>query len=477
MTTASRFPSPHVDRPPEKESGTLVDWVRVREHLGFAVRSIGRRPFVASLCLLAIAALGPVSLKVMPKTYRVEAVVTAGQNAVVSTLADPVLRRSFELEDPAAAAHDAVLRRDNLIALSEEIGLLDRWLALRAPAVRLRDRVQEAILGAPTREERLETLVDRLEKKLEVEVPGAQPGAPVGAPKDKVRIAIEWPDAETAKLIVDVAVRRFFDGRRERELSMVRDAVAVLEARATGLRRDIDAKVAGVQKLEQSFLRNNPALSHTFRAPRGRVPQEDELARVRTTLESRRLALADLERVRTARVEELRGELARQKTTYADQHPVVARTRELLDRLSAPSAEAEALRGEIAGLEQDVRLASERVARLVDDEDPALEYQRTELRLLLAQYTGVRERLEGARTELDASGSGFARRFGYAIPALLPRRPSWPIPILSIAAALLGAVLFTLFVTAMLDLRSGRVLERWQLERTLGVPVIGELAA
>jgi hypothetical protein len=459
MTTASRFPSPHVDRPPEKESGTLVDWVRVREHLGFAVRSIGRRPFVASLCLLAIAALGPVSLKVMPKTYRVEAVVTAGQNVVVSTLADPVLRRSFELEDPAAAAHDAVLRRDNLIALSEEIGLLDRWLALRAPAVRLRDRVQEAILGAPTREERLETLVDRLEKKLEVEVPGAQPGAPVGAPKDKVRIAIEWPDAETAKLIVDVAVRRFFDGRRERELSMVRDAVAVLEARATGLRRDIDAKVAGVQKLEQSFLRNNPALSHTFRAPRGRVPQEDELARVRTTLESRRLALADLERVRTARVEELRGELARQKTTYADQHPVVARTRELLDRHSAPSAEAEALRGEI------------------DDEDPALEYQRTELRLLLAQYTGVRERLEGARTELDASGSGFARRFGYAIPALLPRRPSWPIPILSIAAALLGAVLFTLFVTAMLDLRSGRVLERWQLERTLGVPVIGELAA
>jgi hypothetical protein len=469
MTTATRFPSA-VDRPPEKDPGALVDWEAVRDHLGFAVRSVRRRPLLAIVCFVAIASLGPVSLEVMPRSYRVEAVVAAARNPVVSTLPDPMLRRAFEAEDPASTAHDAILRRDNLLALCEETGLLDRWLRLRAPAVRLRDRILEVVAGAPTREERLEALVDRLEKKLEVEIPGAQPGAPPGAPRDKVRIAVEWPDPEAAKLIVDVAVRRFLDGRRAHEVSIFRDAVGTLEMRAAGLQREVDAKVASVQKLEMSFLRANPGLSRTLRARAARVPQEDELARLRTNLESRRLALADLERVRTQRAEELRGELARQRATYADQHPVVARTRELLERLSAPSAEAEALRGEIAGLEQDVRMASERVSRLVDDEDPALEYQRTELRFLLAQYSAIRDRLEGVRVEMETAGSAFDRRYGFAMPPILPRKPVWPIPVLSLAAAVLGGVLLALFVTATLDLRSGRILERWQIERTLGVP-------
>lgn len=475
--TTTRLRSPLDEAPaPERDSGGIVDWSRVRDHVGFALRAVRRHPIAAALAFLAVAAVGPVTLATMPRTYRVEATLTASRNPVVSTLADPVLRRPFEMQEPAHLAREAILRRDNLALLVAETGLVERWARTRAPMGRLRDRIAALVTReAPTREERVEALVERLEKRLTVEIPGEQPGAsPSEAAGGRVRIAIEWPDAETGRLLVEAAAQRFFAGQREHERAMVRDATAVLASRAEGLQREIDAKVRSVHELELALLRGGTALSRTYRAPRGRVPQEEELARLKTTLDGKKVALAELERLRDRRGEELRAQLARERIAYADGHPALGRTRELLERLRSPSPEAEALRAEIVGLEQDVARASERAARLVDDEAPALEVQRTELRLLLGQYSAVRDRLDGARVELEAAEAAFDRRYGFAVPPLLPRRPIWPVPALSIGAGLLGGVLLALFVAAALDVRSGRVLARWQLERSLGVPVLGE---
>jgi uncharacterized protein involved in exopolysaccharide biosynthesis len=476
--TATRLPFAEPIRPPQDDSSALIEWSRVREKLRFAGRAVRRRPLLSTLCFLAVASLGPLSLAVMPRTYHVEAIVKASRHPVVSTLPDPVLLRSFDSEDPASVARDAILRRDNLVALCEETGLVERTLATRAPLARFRDWVRHAITGRePTRQERLDALVERLEKRLAISVPGAQPGAPAGAAKDRVLLSLEWNDDQTAKLLLEATARRFFDRQRETELAMSRDALAVLESRAAGVRQDIEAKVGKVHELEVAMLRGSPALSRTYRAPRGRVPQEQELAQLRATLDSKKLALAELDRIADQRTEELRAELARERTAYGEQHPVIARTKEILERVSAPSSRAEALRTEIAGLEQEFQRASERAARLVDAEDPALEYQRTDLRLLLAQYTSLRERLDGARVESAIAQAGFDRRYAFAVPPVLPRRPEWPSAPLSIAASLLGALLLTLFLAAALDARSGKLLERWQLERTLGLRVLGEFRA
>jgi hypothetical protein len=476
--TAIRLSHLEPERPPEGDPGALVDWRRVRERLGFALRAAGRRPFTAALCFLVLASLGPVSLAVMPRTWRVEAVVTASRNPVVSTFADPVLLRPFDAGEAADVARDAILRRDNLVALAEETQLLERTQEARAPATRLRDRALELVTGrVPTREKRMEALVETLEKRLALSVPGAQPGAPHGAARDRILLSLEWPDAELARRVVDAAARRFFETRRERERAMSADAMAVLEGRAAAVRKDIEAKVKEIHGLELAMLRGSPALSRTYRAPRGRVPQEQELAQLRTTLESKKLALAEVERFNQHRAEELRAELARQRTTYADQHPMLARTREVLERLAEPSPRVDALRAEISGLEREFQQASERAARLVDDEDPALEYQRTELRLLLAQYTSVRDRLDGARVESAIAEAGFDRRHAFTVPALLPLRPKWPVPALSLAAGVLGGALLALLAAAALDARSGKVLERWQLERRLGLRVVGEFKA
>jgi hypothetical protein len=428
------------------------------------------------LCFLAIASLGPVSLAVMPRTYEVEAIVTAARNPIVSTLAYPVLQRPFESEDPAQVAHDMILRRDNLEALIEETGLLEQWLRTRAPLVRLRDRVLELVTGKePTREERIEALVERLEKRFKIEVPGAQPGAPPSAAKDRIVMTLQWPHAETAKVLVDTAARRFFENRREREVSMVRDAVGVLEVHAASLRREIEAKVREVHELELGLVRGNTALSRTERSQRGRVPEEQALARLRATLDSKKVALAELERLTEVRSDALRTEYARIRTTYSEEHPEVVRTRKLLERLSDPPGQLATLRSEIVELEQDVDRAGARLARLVDGEDPALEYQRTELRLLLTQYSTVRDRIDGARVETQAAKAGFGHRYGFTVPPRIPTKPIRPIASLAIAAGVLAGALFSLFATAALDARSGRIIERWQIERTLHLRVVGEM--
>jgi hypothetical protein len=471
----SRHPSPNEAPGQEHDSAGIVDWSRVRDYAALALRAVRRHPIAAALSFVAVAALGPLTLATMPRTYRVEATLTAGRNPVVSTLADPVLRRPFEMEDPAHVARDAILRRDNLAALVEETGLLERWARARAPMGRLRDAAVGLLGTAPTREERVEALVERLEKRLTVELPGEQPGAPPSAANGgRVRLALEWPDADTAKVLVEAAARRFFAGQREHERALAHDSLAVLATRAEGLRGEIDAKVKEVHELELGVLRGSPALSRSHRAPRGRVPQEEELARLRTTLDAKKVTLAELERLRDRRGEELRAELERARTAYSEGHPSVARTRELLARVGEPSPDVAALRTEIVGLEQDVARASERVARLVDDEDPRLEYRRAELRLLLAQHAAVRDRLDGARVESEAAEAAFERRYGFAVPPRAPKRPVWPIPALSIAAGLVGGALLALFVAAALDLRSGLVLAGWQLER-LGLPVLREL--
>jgi hypothetical protein len=425
-----------------------------------------------------VAALGPASLALAPRTWRVEAVVTAAHDPVVSTVADPVLLRSFGAEDPAGEARDAILRRDNLLALVDETGLLPRTLAARAPLVRARDRALEvAQARARTQEERRGDLVEALQKKLSITVPGTEPGAPLGAPRDRIQLVLEWPDADAARGFLDAAVRRFFEERRAKEAATGRDVVAVLEERTAAIQGEIEAKVGRIHELELAMLRGNPSLSRTYRAPLGRVPEEQELVRLRVTLESRKGALAELERLRQARTEELRNELARERAAYGEQHPVLARTREVLAGVEAPSAQAEALRAEIAGLEQEFAHASERAARLVDDEDPRLEYERTELRVLLARATTLRDRLDAVRVESAIARAGFDRRHAFAVPPVVPRRPERPIPALSIAAGLIGGALLALFAAAVLDLRSGLVLEPSQLEGRMGLRVLGELRA
>jgi uncharacterized protein involved in exopolysaccharide biosynthesis len=278
-------------------------------------------------------------------------------------------------------------------------------------------------------------------------------------------------------------------------VAIVGETISIMEVHAARLERQIDAGVEDLREKESQF-RRTAAAPPRRSPPRKAASADAEVARLKALLLVKRRAMNDLEEFRQRRVDELQAQLDKLLATYADQHPEVVSARQSLEALSGPSPQLNALHDEVLETEREIvrrgghvgdqqrdpvaKAAAAAEGELAvapqgrEQDDPRLEYERGQLRLLLRQYTGMLERIEGARMELDTVKAAFKYRYTVITPPLLPKKPYRPRPPLLVMAGLLGGLLFGVFAAVVVDLRSGKVLERWQIERRLGVPVLAE---
>jgi uncharacterized protein involved in exopolysaccharide biosynthesis len=84
-------------------------------------------------------------------------------------------------------------------------------------------------------------------------------------------------------------------------------------------------------------------------------------------------------------------------------------------------------------------------------------------------------RLDQAQTELEISKVSMKHRYSVLLPALFPEKPSKPNPKLIAIAGVVGGVGLAVFAAVALDILRRRVLEKWQVERLLKLPVLAEL--
>jgi uncharacterized protein involved in exopolysaccharide biosynthesis len=92
------------------------------------------------------------------------------------------------------------------------------------------------------------------------------------------------------------------------------------------------------------------------------------------------------------------------------------------------------------------------------------------------RYQQMVERMNQAELELDASRAAFKYRYDVIWPAQVPKQPVSPNPIKVFGLGGFALLLLSLAVATWLDWRSGLVLERWQVERELDLPVLGDLS-
>jgi uncharacterized protein involved in exopolysaccharide biosynthesis len=208
---------------------------------------------------------------------------------------------------------------------------------------------------------------------------------------------------------------------------------------------------------------------------------------LRVTLDAKRRAIADIEEMRRRRVVELQTRLTEQRAVYSESHPVLRDLEQSIVSLKNESPQLGALRQEEADLRQ--RLASSRGGASVtpssglpvippdlfrferdskEGEDPLIDYARTQLRLTVGQYAGLRERINAARIELDTSQAAFKYNYSVLRTPEVPRNPIKPNATMVIAAAIVVGLLLALFATSAADFRSGLLLETWQLESAIG---------
>jgi len=473
-------PPPPVAPPGSREPGPedLFDWPKIRDWTVFVLRAPRRHPPLALATFLAIVAVAVLSLWALPKTYHVESKILTQKNQVMPGLANPNRSIPSEADAPTRAASDTVLRRENLVALINQTDLIENFQRTRAPALRLKDAAIRVFIGDLTEEEKLDALVGLLEKKLWV-----------STGEGTVTIGIDWPNAEMAYHLVEAAQQNFLETRHAMEVSIIAEAISILEGHAQTAQENVLTAYEGVKKAKEGRPVREPAREpRTPAQPRPSAESQD-LAQIKVMILAKRRALADLEQFRQKRLTELQTQMAEARAIYAPAHPAVASVKQSIDALLRESPQITTLKKE----EQDLLVEyAKRGGKNPEDlptapaplperalvinnspqEDDSMSYPREQLKIGIRKYYDLVDRIEAARIELDTARAAFKYRYSIVRPAQIPKKPEKPNRPLTVVGGMLAGLLLAFLVPSLLDLYRHTISEAWQIQRQLELPVL-----
>jgi len=471
-------PEPVVDL---EDDFQLVDVQKIKEWGGFVLRSVRRRKRLATVAFVLAGGLSAGVIAALPRTYHVETQLLAQKNSLMPALGNPGRTVPSEADAPTRAASETVLRRDNLVSLMKQTDLMKQWDATRLPHLRLKDKVVTVFFGPPSEEERTTALLEFLEKMLKVTTA-----------ESTVTISIDWPNREAAYRLVDAAQQNFLEQRHGVEVSAIAETITILEGHAASLKESIDAAMEDVNRIQTVQPgRPRPTVepAPAVRRDPGEVAARAEVAEVKVMLDTKRRAISELEEFRKRRLSELQAELLQKRAVYADAHPAVATLLQSIASLEEDSPQLASMRAEEKRLQVDYERAlkargafapaqspGDAVNRRFSSlpvEDASGELARTRMRFAMAKYDSILERIDSARIELETARAAFKYRYSVIRPPTLPKRLAKPNLPVAIVAGLVFSTLLAVATTALADLRSGRILETWQVERLLGLEVLG----
>lgn len=487
----------------------LFDTQLLRQAVGFVFRGVRRHRVLALLTFAALLGLGVLAAALMPRTYHVESRLLANNNQLIRALGNP--RSSLREEDPTRAARELIFAHDNLVSLIKQTNLMKSWEETRPAIVQARDRLVQLVSGPMSEEDKIDAMVGLLEKKLRV-----------STDQQTVTISIDWNDAQLAYLLVETAQQNFLETRHVTEMTAISEALSILEMHGGQLQKMVDDALHELERVREQRRKGGGGVAAPDRvleapsqpvappvvtpvsnlpepAVRGPRATEQELAQLKFLLNSKKRALGDLEDFRNRRVNELSAQLAEQKVQYADQHPVVLDTVQRLAALKLDSPQMSQVKADIDALEHDFRrkggrdpdaliepsrprplgrrppVAQAALSNAELSDDPLVEFASNNLRVAAAKYEELLMRIDSARIEQDTARAAFKYRYSVVRPASVPRKPVKPDVAVLLGLSMAGALFGAVVVGALRDWSSGRLVEPWQVERTLGLPVLSRV--
>lgn len=497
-------PTPAPAQEPE-----LFDTKLGRQIIGFVFRGVRRHRLLSLAAFLGVMALGVAAAVFLPRSYHAEARLLANNNELIRALGNP--RSALRSDDPTRAARELIYAHDNLVSLIKQTNLLKAWDETRPVVVKVKDKVVHLFTGEPTEEERVDAMVGLLEKRLQV-----------GTDQQTVTIAIDWHDAQTAYLLVDTAQQNFLETRHVTEMTAISEALSILELHGAQLQKTVDESLRELERVREVRRKGSaparppgageappvvierPPEPAPEREPERPSATEQELAQLKFLLNSKKRALADLEDFRSRRVTELTAQLQEQRVQYAEQHPIVLDTLSRIEAMKLDSPQMAQVKADIDQLEQEYkrkggkapdsliepsprprpttqrRPASQGPAELSLQDlayDPLVEFAHNNLRTATAKYEELLMRIDSARIEQDTARAAFKYRYSVVRPASVPKKPEKPNVVMVLVGSFLFALCCALVVGGLRDWLSGRLVEPWQVERALGLPVLSQVKA
>ncbi len=402
--------------------------------------------------------------------YRVEAKILAQRGAL------PAALRTGVDDNPARTAWELIHRRDNLLALIQSANLMN----LPTPSTLAELRARAGLSGAKA--DPLDEMVTVLDRRLQV-----------SAEEGTITITLDWPSPQQAYAVVEGALQNFIEARHVQEVTAIDEVLSVLHARAAKAKENLDRVTDDVRREAVEGYRDAavPAAApvRTARGP------SDELVRLKSLLDAKQRAIQDVEEFRRRRLADLHAQLDEKRNLYSDAHPSVIQLKQDIESLSKESSQVSALQDEEAKLRKDyqARVAQEGLtdtasgpvappapsrtggARLPRASNTPVEDDER-VRDARFEYQQIVERVNAAQLELDAVRAAFKYRYNVIWPPQLPTDPVSPNPVKIFGAGILAALFMAFVAAAAPDLRSGRIVERWQVERGLGLTVLAEIS-
>lgn len=456
------------DLPDESSGASVAHWV------GFSFRVARIHPW-RFLVVLAIG-LGFTALFYATRTplYRAETkILTQRQQAMPS-----ISRAAMSDEAPTRTANELVRQRENLLAMLRQTDILP---LSEQPAPQTGWRRLLNIGETPDSEEdAVDALVLRLDRAIRVTTGDGT-----------ITISVDWPDPQQACTLVQSAYQNFLEARQVQEISAIDEGIAMMQGRAAELQSTLDRVIMEVQGTLPRISESPAPSASPLASPLPLKPSES-LVRLRAALDAKSRAIRDLEDLRSRRLAELQGQLIERRSVLSEAHPTVVALKGEINGLSRESAQVATL------LEEEARLREEYASQLAIEEPRGSSSGRARssermssrtsalaassavnenerVRDARFRLTQVLERLHSAQLELDSTRAAFRHRYRILWPAQVPRKPVSPSPLRVFGIGSLLSVLVAFATVTLPFARSGRIMERWQLEKTLGVPVLADL--
>ena len=470
------------------EADPLVDFKLVKDLTRFVLNACRRRRKVVISITAAALVVGVLSALLLPKQYYTETKLLADRNVVMPLLGNPGRRMADEADTPTRLASEIIMTRTNLEAVVKTADLLNERERKRSALTRLKLRVTDMMKKRrPTPEDEMNDVVWDLRTKMNVRVGDGT-----------VIIGVVWNDSTDAFRIVQAAQQLFLEERQTQELTLIAGSIAILEKRALQVQGDIASML---DTLTRQRVALTPAESRPIAAVVRSAQASAELIAAQASLDQTSRAINDIEQVRNRRIAELQATLAEQKNIYGAAHPQIVNTEQQLRAMQVEPPQLDGLRAEETKLRtkvarlggssvaapgvatgQEQLLAAAALRSMADMRTDSIvqekqTYGRSRLRIALSSYQALLERLDAARIELQTVRATFKFKYGVLIPAMVPKAPIGLSSRKVVAGALIAGIFLSVFAAVALDLAGGRVLESWQIERTLRLPVLGEARA
>lgn len=492
---------------------------QLKEFLGLFVRAPRRHPRLAFVAAMLTLAIGVFIAAFWPRSYACNVRILAQHNLVLPALDNPNRAVPRDADNPTKNAADAILQHDNLVTMIKELDLVERWQANRSAVMRLKDKITS--FGATRSDaDQQRDMIDLLEKRLSV-----------ANDESSITIAIEWPDRQVGFEIVSFLLKNFLEARYDSNVNVISEAIRILEARAQPQAAEVDAALEELTKVEnERRAAARAAVAPTVRRgwPIRRVPSAaassdpsgagsgpaDTDGDVARQLEEVRSRIRLLTQERDRELMQAHQQLADARATLGPLHPTVVALNEKIAQLDVPPPELRALedreRQLVAALASSAPAPSPRPtgsadvpapaappaspAQVADTrplgtpgvvpagspadlrDDPQVALAFSKLQAASTKYSELLSRIESANIELEVTRAAFKYQYTVVRPPELARKPSKPNAPLVLIMTLLASVFLAFLVPGLRDLLKGQFVEAWQVERTLKLPLLGEVA-